>query len=163
WGMALRARVDKKPATDANLVAVASRLGVQPDDLFDLTVRDGSTGTIETFLNLTTKESSRRADRVLNADSNLVRVADSVALPAATGPTQYAGTIHDADVWTNNAKSTPAKAAAPADEAVDGAALDSATYIGSQADKTGLYQLEKADLFNLLCILPDARDGDVPD
>ena len=60
-------------------------------------------------------------------------------------------------------KSTAAKNAAPADEAVDSAALDSAAYKGSPSAKTGLYQLEKSDLFNLLCILPSARDGDVPD
>ena len=40
--------------------------------------------------------------------------------------------------------------------------LDEATYEGSKADKTGLYALDKADLFNLLCIPPDARDGDAP-
>jgi hypothetical protein len=38
--------------------------------------------------------------------------------------------------------------------------LDQATYEGSQDNKTGLYALDKADLFNLLCIPPDARDGD---
>jgi hypothetical protein len=38
--------------------------------------------------------------------------------------------------------------------------LDQATYEGSQDNKTGLYALDKADLFNLLCIPPDTRDGD---
>src|SRR6266550_3263526 len=56
WGMQARGRVDKKPVADPNLVAVAARLGVAPGDLFDLTVRDGRTQVIETFLNLTTKE-----------------------------------------------------------------------------------------------------------
>src|SRR5436190_13816989 len=59
WGTKLRARVDKKPATDPNVIAAATRLGVDPADLFDLTIRDGNTGRIETFLNLTTKESAR--------------------------------------------------------------------------------------------------------
>jgi uncharacterized protein len=165
WGMQVRARVDKKPnpANDPNLVAVATRLGVLPADLFDLTVRDGGTKVIETFLNLTTKESARRADRVLKAESSLVRVAASVSLPSATGPNSHSGAFTDADVWSNNNKSTPAKNGASADEAVDSASLDSATYKGSQSAKTGLYQLEKADLFNLLCILPDARGGDTPD
>jgi hypothetical protein len=163
WGMQVRARVDKKSIADPNLQAVAQRLGVLPADLFDLTVRDGGTGAIETFLNLTTKESARRADRVLKAESSLVRVASSVTLPSATGPTAHSGALTDADVWTNNSKSTPAKTTAPSDEAVDSAALDSAAYKGSPSAKTGLYQLEKADLFNLLCILPDGRGGDVPD
>jgi phage tail sheath protein FI len=163
WGMQVRARVDKKSANDPNLIAVAGRLGVQPADLFDLTLRDGGSGATETFLNLTTKESARRADRLLRAESSLVRVAASVTLPSNTSPTAHGGALTDADVWTNATKSTAAKNAAPADEAVDSAALDSAAYKGSQSAKTGLYQLEKTELFNLLCILPSARDGDVPD
>jgi phage tail sheath protein FI len=43
----------------------------------------------------------------------------------------------------------------------NGDALDQATYEGSKDKKTGLYALDKADLFNLLCIPPDKRDGDV--
>jgi phage tail sheath protein FI len=41
----------------------------------------------------------------------------------------------------------------------DSAALVEADYTGSQSDKTGLYALEHADLFNLLCIPPDSRSG----
>ena len=37
----------------------------------------------------------------------------------------------------------------------DGAALEASDYTGSAGDKTGLYALEKADIFNLLCI-PDS-------
>jgi phage tail sheath protein FI len=39
---------------------------------------------------------------------------------------------------------------------------NSAAYLGDQSQKTGLFALDKADLFNLLCLLPDALDGDVP-
>jgi phage tail sheath protein FI len=162
WGMQVRARADKKPLNDPNLAAVAQRLGVAPADLFDLTVRDGGTGLIETFINLTTKESARRADRVLKAESSLVRVASGVTLPSDTSPIAHTGALADNDVWTSDTKSTPAKTGA-SDEAVNSAPLDLAAYKGSQSDKTGLYQLEKADLFNLLCILPDARGGDTPD
>ena len=161
WGTLVRARVDKKAVADPNLIAVATRLGVLPADLFDLTVRDGGTGVTETFLNLTTKESARRADRVLAAESNLVRVTAS--LPSNTSPAAHGGTLADADVWTAGTKSTPAKNTVPADVAVDSAVLDATAYNGSLASKTGLYQLEKVDLFNLLCILSDARGGDVPD
>ena len=163
WGMQLRARVDKKPATDPNLIAVSQRLGVAPADLFDLTIRDGGTRVIESFLNLTTRESSRRADRVLQTESSLARIAASLVLPSNTSPSAHGGALTDADVWTANTKSTPAKTAAASDEAVDSAALDLAAYNGSEISKTGMFMLEKADLFNLLCILPDARGGDVPD
>ena len=36
-------------------------------------------------------------------------------------------------------------------------------YLGSPADKTGIYALEKADLFNLLCIPPSVRGTAVAD
>jgi phage tail sheath protein FI len=165
WGMMVRVRVGKRsnPQNDPNLMAAAQRLGVQPADLFNLTVRDGGTGVVETFLNLTTKDSARRADHVLKTESKLVRIASSVTLPSDTSPAAHAGTVTDADVWMDNTKSIPANSATSADEAVDSAPLDPATYKGSQSGKTGLYQLEKSDLFNLLCILPDARSGDVPD
>jgi phage tail sheath protein FI len=44
----------------------------------------------------------------------------------------------------------------------NGQPLDQAAYEGSKVNKTGLYALDKADLFNLLCIPPDTREGDTP-
>lgn len=41
------------------------------------------------------------------------------------------------------------------------AATDDLFYIGNQTEKTGLYALEKADLFNLLCIPPVNRETDI--
>src|SRR6188472_1185877 len=86
WGMQLRARVDRKAANDPNLAAAAQRLGLAPADLFDLTIRDGISGAIESHLNLTTKESARRADRVLANESLLAIVASSIALPKDASP-----------------------------------------------------------------------------
>jgi Bacteriophage tail sheath protein len=157
WGMQVRARVDRKVATDPNLIAVAQRLGLAPGDLFDLTVRDGNTGVIESFLNLSTKESARRVDRVLTAESSLVRVAASMTLPTNTGPTAHGGIVTDPDVWTDSGKSTAATSTPAEVRAGDGAALDAAAY------KAGTARLDKADLVNLVCIVPDTRGGDVPD
>ncbi len=42
----------------------------------------------------------------------------------------------------------------------DGGALDQRAYEGNKDNKTGIYALDKADLFNLLCIPPDTREGD---
>jgi len=154
WGQKLRVRIEKKAAADPNLAAAAARLGLAPTDLFDVVARDGNTGRIETFLNLTTKESARRADRVLKNESSLIR--STQALPAATAPAAAAGALTDADVWTDATKSTPAQSTATT-EAVDSAA------VGATEFKAGVALLEKTDLFNLLCILPDTRDGDVPD
>ncbi|MBK9999260.1 MAG: hypothetical protein IPO99_19525 [Nitrospira sp.] len=75
--------------TDPNLIAVATRLGVAPADLFDLDCARRGTGITETFLNLTTKEAARRADRALLAESNLVRV--TTTMPSNSSPTARAG------------------------------------------------------------------------
>ena len=49
----------------------------------------------------------------------------------------------------------------PTDKAADSQLLSAAAdFIGSPLDKTGLFALDKADLFNLLCIPSDTRDGD---
>jgi uncharacterized protein len=54
------------------------------------------------------------------------------------------------------------KTATDAMKGSNGQALDQAAYEGSKVNKTGLYGLDKADLFNLLCIPPDTREGDTP-
>ena len=59
-----------------------------------------------------------------------------------------------------NARPTAATTAATAASGLDGSNLVDADYLGNQSAKTGIYALEKADLFNLLCIPPDARAGD---
>lgn len=158
WGNKLRARIDANVSAD-----VATRYGLASSDLFNLTVRDMDSGVQESFLNLTVKESPRRVDRVLKAGSSLVRVAASLVLPATTVPTAHQDLSQsDIDsgktVWDLDKSST---GVAPADQAVDSAALsDPADYLGSQTAKTGIYALKKVDLFNLLCIPPDVRDGD---
>ena len=44
----------------------------------------------------------------------------------------------------------------------NGSALDDTAYEGDPATKSGIYALDKADLFNLLCIPADTRSGDTP-
>jgi phage tail sheath protein FI len=43
----------------------------------------------------------------------------------------------------------------------DGTPLTSAEFTGSETDKTGIYALDKTDLFNILCIPPYKKDGDI--
>ena len=77
WGNKLRARVDYE-----GLDQVGDRFEpLESADLFNLTVRDTGTGTTERFLNLALKESARRVDRVLENESNLVRIKG--ALPSS--------------------------------------------------------------------------------
>jgi len=69
WGTNLRAAVDQNASEDA-----AKSLGLTVDQLFNLTVRDvGPNGRTEQFLNLTVEESDRRIDKVLKAESKLLR------------------------------------------------------------------------------------------
>ncbi|HSQ22783.1 MAG TPA: phage tail sheath subtilisin-like domain-containing protein, partial [Pyrinomonadaceae bacterium] len=62
-----------------------------------------------------------------------------------------------------NAKAAAETALANAEKATNAAnsgALTKTDFIGSPGDQSGLYALDKADLFNLLCIPPDVRDQD---
>lgn len=161
WANTLRTRVDldvPQPASagDPHPLPWVDAFGLTSADLFNLTVRDTTAGGEETFLNLTVADSPRRADRVLERDSTFVRVSGSLpaSIPTAHDPITDPATD---PVWTDNAFSSPVST-----QGADSTALDQAAYEGSQAEKRGLYALEDADLFNLLCIPPDVRAGDVP-
>ena len=180
WGVNLRAIVDMDGLTDE----VATSLGVTKADLFNLTVRDaGSGGTSERFINLTVKESARRVDRLLKAESKLVRwdgSIDPTSLPTITedsdAVTKAEKALADAkkalnakliadptqDVAAEKAEITTAKTdldaanTAMADAVSDGLHLTAIDFLPSngETEKKGIYSLEQADLFNLLCIPP---------
>lgn len=136
WGNRLRATVDYQTAN--------------PEDktLFNLTVQifdktSEQARVEEVFRNLSSdKTSTRFVSDVLRSQSALVVVAGDVSGRPQEGTVE----VSAADQGTNGNLPT-----------VD----DGTVYIGSQSEKTGLYALEKADLFNLLCIPPLTRDGDV--
>jgi hypothetical protein len=119
---------------------VLDRYGRKAGELFSLSIHDGDPAKkppLETIANVTLVDGPRRLDRVLEQESGMIRV-ESVgqAMPE------------------NNA-------ALVLSEGLDSVGLDVSAYRGDQENKTGLYALEKADLFNLLCIPPDKREGDV--
>jgi phage tail sheath protein FI len=185
WGANLRASIDNENVSDD----IARRLGLaSKDDLFNLTVRDTNPGGItERFLNLSVKNSPRRIDKVLEAESQLV-VFEGIlpnAPPAPTGDdlthkenvltekrrvlerkqidTPGANTaveqkaVSDAQTELNKAKTAKTNALS------DGLALTVGEFLpdGGQLDKEGLFALEQADLFNLLCIPPYTPGEDV--
>jgi phage tail sheath protein FI len=155
WGNTLRARVEHVTASDLPWLAT---FGLAAADLFNLTVRNTATGATETFLNLTVKDSPRRADRILGDESQLVRVKTTLpGNPQAALPTKHDNPDPGEDVW--DPALTLSTGVAPAGLAQDSAGLTPTAYNGSEADKTGVYQLDKTDLFNLLCIPPDTRGG----
>jgi uncharacterized protein len=216
WGRKLRARVEM--VDPASAPEVQSILGLQPaDSVFNLTItRPG--GVTEQLRSLSVKDSPRRLDKVLEAESNLLRWKGDwpAVVPSVTADSDAAGKAEKAladaqKSLTDTKKATtppdPAKVAAAekavadaqkslddakkttppdptkitaAEKAVTDAqkSLDDAEtatnasnsqnlttggdFTGVKNDKTGLYALEKADLFNLLCIPADTRGGDTP-
>lgn len=144
WGNGLRARIEH---VDPAMVGGAT-------DLFNLVVRDGQTGDVEVFRNLSVgADHPRRVDLVLANGSGLVRSfgALAAARPPASGNVPLGADPFDA------ATSTGVSTAAS-----DGVALSSGDYIASQADKTGIYALDDADIFNILCLPPMTHDLDIP-
>lgn len=136
WGDNLSATVTL-PEDNPGSQAAAAKYGLTVAQLFDLTIADSESGASETFRNLTDQDNERRVDRVLADQSSLVRCdAAPTGFPAA-GTQAFAG-------------------------GNDGAVLAEATYLGNEDQKTGLYALKKADIFNLLCVPPDVRGGDLP-
>jgi len=153
WGNALRVRVDHNTRP--------LEPGEAPDSLFNVTVRDGERGTLETFRNVSiTAGHPRQVDNVLRNESNLVRMTG--ALPGAR-PAPSNDPPAGNDPWGDNIPATNYKVA-PAGEASDGLVLtknDDFTPANAETNKVGLYALARADLFNLLCIPPYLADGNV--
>ncbi|HYP26669.1 MAG TPA: phage tail sheath subtilisin-like domain-containing protein, partial [Blastocatellia bacterium] len=150
WGDKLRARVDYGTRNPSE------------NTLFNLSVRDGATGKTENHLNLSVQSGHpRQADRVLAQESTLVRVSGPLpaARPEANAPaasaTSPAGVVPPGQDPFTATLSTGVTTAGS-----DGLALDAASYKGNTSNKQGIFALEKADLFNLLCIPADARGGD---
>ena len=141
WGDSLKVSANH----DGITAEVAQRYGLTASDLFNLVIQDASADAIERIRNVSIKESARRVDRVLEQESSLVRVQKKTD-----------GSPDLPDPAARPAETTDAAATGGADSE----ALGSSDYEGSSSEKTGLYALEKADLFNLLCIPPDTRDGD---
>jgi phage tail sheath protein FI len=154
WGNALRARIDHDTRPpDASL-------GEDATSLFNLLVRDGSTGVIEEHRNLVVAPADhpRLVTKVLEHESRLVRAtAIGGSRPAETGGTVDPGNT----IWDDNAAPTSVFVA-PADQASDGQVLDDGAFTaGGVTGKKGLFALEKADLFNLLVLPPYKPDGTV--
>lgn len=150
WGESLRVRIDH------NTRPLLSGEGT--NTLFNLTVRDTGTGVTETFLNLSTESSNKRfVTTVLTQESKLVRVSGTVP---ATRPTANGAPPVGVDPMTVDASST-----AFGNNGDDGASITDNQISAAtlETPKQGLWALEKADLFNLLCIpsLTRAPEGDV--
>jgi phage tail sheath protein FI len=143
WGNTLRARIDHDV------------LGPDTANLFNLSVKDGGTGQIETMRDVSVVSTHpRRVDKVLEQESKLVRTRG--VLPGARpGPSQPVAPGLDPFATNTNTSSGVTTTAS------DGQGLIVDEYLGDRHNKRGLFALEKTDLFNLLCIPPFGFGQDV--
>ncbi len=138
WGNNLSIKVDREGIDDD----AAKKYGLKDkDQLFNLTIFEQGVQK-ERIRNISVAEGPRRVDRVLEEESQLIRVQEKGKLPE--NPPQD---ILEGKVLENGEDSGP---------------LAAEDYIANEADKGGLYALEKAETFNMLCIPPDKRDGNTP-
>lgn len=143
WGNNLVAAVDHdtkdadEPSPDASLFNVTLS-----------EVVDGQTVATEKFLNVSVDpDNPRFVARVLDQGSLLVRVRkDGGGVPQVPNVRPQETTGINAVTGSG----------------ADGDAPGATEYEGSQATKTGIFALDKADLFNLLCIPPPSRTADTP-
>lgn len=155
WGNSLRARVDHV-TRDPD-----PALGETATSLFNLYVRDGTTGVIEEHRNVvvTPTDHPRFVTNVLANQSRLVRVtAPGASRPAESGNVVDLGRT----IWDDNTAATNSKVTGAANTASDGVAITNTEFNGAglEAAKRGLFSLENADLFNMLVIPPyTAADG----
>lgn len=182
WGENLRVKADVNVSQE-----FAESMGLQAKDFFNLEVIDARpNGSSERFANLTFQDNDRRIDRVLVADSDLLRWRGSPPNGNLPKPIQDAHnakhedekTIYDpvtiAEMALNKKVlddpsadvSKEKKAISDAKDALktsNGVWLDKDSFIGAgmEAAKQGLYALEYADLFNILCIPPYKSDENV--
>jgi hypothetical protein len=157
WGNDLAARITYI-ATDAEVDNPDSKKGqvarsvaerfpdVEAKDLFTLIVRDLKTGTTETFEHVTAAKGPRQIKEVLAQGSQLVQAPTAPTARPAAHQVEPGASFNT--VWDDPDTHTKATA----NTGSDGSDLDDV--LGDQARKTGLYALENADIFNLLCIPP---------
>jgi phage tail sheath protein FI len=135
WGNKLRVRVEAIPADATNS--------------YNLSVRDTGTGSTESYLNVNKNPASANGLANLLASSRLIRVKSGDAnLPTAHEPIDPADNLPDPfdDAKPNRYTKATDDSGAPGDPPV------AADYMGDVLAKTGIYQLLKTDIFNMLCL-----------
>jgi len=143
------------PGGWGNQLRMRTRRGL--DAAFHLQIRDGVTGRMESHPSLTFHDGPRRVDRVLNAQSRLVRWTAQAPRAQARILEHAAAPAAGRTPWSDDATSTKVERAG---RGSDGCELTPADFVGAakQATRRGLYALERAGLFNLL-VIPPHRAG----
>ncbi len=147
WGNQLRARIDldTKDKNDPN------------PSLFNLSLFDNLSGKLEGFRNVSTDVDHPRFIKVILEQGSVLARIDATAgaisgRPGASGAPQPGLPLFD------NAN---AGAFSQASGGADGSDITEDDMIGVELTKTGMFALEKADLFNLLCLPPATRNSEI--
>lgn len=145
WGNSLRVRIDHDTRDPAD------------PTLFNLTVKDMGTNDVESYRNLSvTGTDARFVTLVLDQESRMIRVVDGSLVPGVRPPPHLAVSPgQDPFAQVGNFY------AVTLNDGRDGAAIVDNDIVGSQADRTGIFALETADLFNILVLPPPQRDTDI--
>ena len=170
WGNKLTVKIDHEglDKDDDNFKRVLERFGLgdnselKYDHFFNLTVIENPPyGPREIFRNITLHPGggSRRIDRVLKQESGLIRwhEGENSYTVEAINSNRPQTTKKDKDPTITGTQ--PMFFIEGRDSAYLTASED---FVGEEQKKTSMYALEKADLFNLLCIPPDKRNDNVP-
>jgi phage tail sheath protein FI len=145
WGDKLRLRVE-------HVASSADPSGT----LFNLVIHDTAAGTTERFLNLSPDPANARfVSRVLKQQSNLIGIDGT---PASTRPGKHDDLGPGDDPWDPAKNFSSALAGGGDGQPLTDNDISAPTL---ETDKHGIWALETADLFNLLCIPPLVPGGDI--
>src|SRR5581483_11403169 len=150
-------RIDQVLANQSNLVAWDG-VWAKPADLPKVKIAAAAQLTLNTALTAKPQvpadiDAAKKA--LANALNNLIdaaRTAENELAAALAAKPQVPADIAKAEQDIADAEKTM--------NGSDSLPLDPPTYEGDENNKTGIFALAKADLFNLLCIPPDTQDGD---
>ncbi len=149
WGLKLRMRIDHETRPTQG--------DEKPDSLFNITVFDKGTLEREVFRNVSVDPNHARfAKRVLEQNSSLVRMKDGSPVPTSR-PNKHGPLTTGEDPFAND---PPSALYATAASGEDGSAIEGTDITGDSVKKMGLFALDQADLFNILCIPPLTREVD---
>jgi len=147
WGNSILARVDH-----------FTKQGSTDETLFNLSLYEIESRTLEEFRNVSLQpDSARFVKLVLEEESSLARLDPDAEVP--TGKPSASGNPKANTNWFD--KDNVGTASTAASNGADGDAVTEGNVQGEEAEKTGIYALEKADLFNMLCLPPLVREDEI--
>lgn len=136
WGNNIRVRIDQ----------ITKDAGDPSPALFNLFVYETESRTLEEYRNVSTDSDNERSVRHVLADlSSLVAIPDGTTL---SGRPSASSDPPAGSNWFEDGSGAFAQASGGG----NGGLVGDQEILGDESSKTGLYSLENADLFNILCI-----------